>query len=180
MVVIKVKCLENLSLVADECLENLQNDIEELIASYIDLKQMCYDILDNMIKKEAGRYRIKKVIKIFGNYTDEIFGEGCFFEYPEWVESIEDIAKHLPLWIDDDSYESVVTGIYFGKRYNEKLKNIDKGYWLYREGANWEIELETTEQLFRYLKACISCMNDKEVIGIANQLRDFAREAGYY
>lgn len=175
-----MKCLENLSLVDDKCLEDLQNDIEKLIASYIDLHQMCYDILDTMVQKDISQYHVRQVAQIFDKHSRKIFGDSSFLTMPKWVENTKDFAEYIILDEKDELWEYIQLGLYLGKKYDKKISNIQQGYWVYREGTNWEIMIETTKELFKYFKAIVSCFDSEEVIDIARALKDYGKRNGFY
>lgn len=173
-----MKCLENLALVDDACMEELQKDIGELIVSYLKVDQICCDMLDKIEKKDPGKYRISTLNKIFDKVSIEEFDESCFYSLPQYIESFDELVE----WIENDRScikDSVEMAILLSVNEEEKINKIIKkteGFWIYREGTNWEICIETTKELIDYLKCVTDCIYEKEnQILLLRELKEYMR-----
>ena len=82
-----MKCLERLSLVSDECIEDLQKDIEELIDSYINIEEECVKIFKE-IRGSLDTWDIKRINKFF--YNRDVFwrGEPVLINQSGWEKNI--------------------------------------------------------------------------------------------
>lgn len=173
-----MKCLENLALVDDACMEELQKDIGELIVSYLKVNQICCDMLDKIEEKDPGRYRISTLNKIFDKISKEEFSESCFYGLPQYIESFDELVK----WIENDQgcvKDSVETAILLTVTEEEKINKIiekTEGFWIYREGTNWEIYVHTTKELIDYLKCVTDCIDEKEnQILLLRELKEYMK-----
>lgn len=173
-----MKCLENLALVDDACMEELQKDIAKLIVSYLKVEKICYEMLNKIEEKDPGRYRISTLNKIFDKVSVEEFGESCFHSLPQYIESFDELVE----WIENDEgcvKDSVETAIYLTINEKEKvnkIRNKTEGFWIYREGTNWEICLETTKELIDYLKCVANCICEKEnQILLLKELKEYMK-----
>ena len=166
-----MKCLENLALVDDACMEELQKDIGELIVSYLKVNQICCDMLDKVEKKDPGIYRMSTLNKIF----DKISIEEFFLDKYK--------TEGFPITIVRPSHtydeRTVETAILLGVTEEEKINKIIKkaeGFWFYREGTNWEICIETTKELIDYLKCVTGCIDKKEnQILLLRELKEYTK-----
>jgi len=172
-----MKCLENLSLVDDDCVEDLKKDIEALIASYIDLNAKCKKLIDDIYTEKPSVPEIHGLTRIFDKFSRKIFnGESSFYNEPVWVKSIIELSDAI---IEDESdapCRQAEIGLRAVLAYEDKVKTIENGYWVYREGANWELEIETTKELFQYFKDIISCASNKELIKLYRELKECYEE----
>lgn len=172
-----MKCLENLSLVDDDCVEDLKKDIEALIASYIDLGTKCKKIVDDIYTEKPSIPEIHGLIRVFDRFSREIFnGESCFYNEPIWVKSIIELSDAI---IEDESdapCRQAEIGLRTVLDYEDRVKTIENGYWVYREGANWELKIETTKELFEYFKKTICCASNKELIRLYKVLEECYEE----
>lgn len=169
-----MKCLENLSLVDDECLEELQKDIANLIASYLDITQICFDLLDEIVVQDLFTYQVEKLFKEFNEISKKEFdGESIFYQMPARVESLRELAGLISKF-EDNEEESAETGLLLAKEYIDIIKELNIGYekeenrkevkeyWFYRDGTNGEAFLETRAGMFDYLKVTIQCFENKD------------------
>jgi len=170
-----MKCLENLALIDDAHMEELQKDIEELIASYLNIRQICYNMLDEIQKKNPKKYEIEELIEIFREISIKEFDESCFYTLPEYITSY----KELMQWIENDCRTDVKTGIYLGMKYEKEVSNLineKEGYWIYREGTNWELIIDTKDKFFNYLKSIAINIYDKDnQVLLLRQLKEFTK-----
>jgi len=172
-----MECLENLSLVDDDCIEDLKKDIEALIASYVDLNVKCKKIVDDIYTEKPIISEIYNLIRIFDRFSKEIFnGESCFYNEPVWVNSITQLSDVIIQDESDAPCKQVEIGLRTVLAYEDKVKTIRYGYWVYREMANWELEIETTKELFQYFKDIISCASNKELIKLYKELKEYYEE----
>ena len=135
-------------------------------------------MLDKIEKKDPGRYRISTLNKIFDKVSIEEFGESCFYSLPQYIESFDELVE----WIENDQgciKDSVETAILLTITEEEKINKIIKkteGFWIYREGTNWAICLETTKELINYLKCVTAYINEKEnQILLLRELKEYMK-----
>ena len=168
-----MKCLENLSLVPDECLKDLQKDIEATVNSYINISQSCLDIYDD-IKDKLNKYDI---IGIANELTDDWFFEGPFPVY-QYYDFQKMIARMLDNFDGED--EAIAADLYNIMGTNCNLDPIDfdsgKKYWFYRDGANWEAWLVEEEYFKTEIRTAIEWhMHHEEELNILRKLKEIQR-----
>ena len=170
-----MKCLENLALIDDAHMEALQKDIEELIASYLNVRQICCNMLDEIKKKNPKKYEIEELIEIFHEVSIKEFNESCFYASPKYITSYKELME----WTENDGDTDVDTGIYIGMKYKKEIHNLinkKEGYWIYREGTNWELIIDTEDKFFNYLKAIAINIYDKDnQVLLLRKLKEFTK-----
>ena len=160
-----MKCLENLSLVADENLEQLKKDIERLINDYIDLEKACLKAYDSVVDKLDKN----DIIRITHSFN------------PDWY-----LVPPKPIYTDSDFVELVAElAEYGGEECGCDILNMigpmnnlgvfDKkknNYWYYKDGANWEAWLLDEEYFKKEIREGIEChMEDEDFLVILKALR---------
>lgn len=163
-----MKCLENLSMVPDRCLDDLQKDIESVINSYINLEKSCVDLL-NKVKNNLTRQDIEKICKVFSDW---------FIMGPLPVYSIEDFTKVMGLLIDCAEDEEIAVDIahMFGPECNVGTLNLDKEkYWFYKDEVNLDAWI-VSEEYFKYeINEAITCMSEERLLKIHRILKEIEK-----
>lgn len=139
-----MKCLKNLSLVRDECLEDLQNDIEKLIESYIDIEKENVRLFKEA-RKDLRVWNIQRIAEIF--FHTETFWDGVPINIHQsgWEEKM---MEFLCFESKDDIKDSLKEIMNMFERYSlndARDFDIENGsYWLYRD-VNGELQLEAED-----------------------------------
>lgn len=139
-----MKCLENLSLVEDECIEELKNEIEEIINSYIDIEKKAIETFKEIRKMGYGlhSYEIDRILKIFVD-VETFFGMPVNITGGGWEK---DMLKFFNFDNPDDQKSIMKDMIWLLETTSRDIgKQIDvenRSYWLYRDGSNWELWFE--------------------------------------
>ena len=150
-----MKCLERLSLVSDECIEDLQKDIEELIDSYINIEEECVKIFKE-IRGSLDTWDIKRINKFF--YNRDVFwrGEPVLINQSGWEKHI---IKFFEFSNKEEIAESLQQFMYvmemFSRRSDNQLDIENEHYWMFREGANGELVFGTEEDLLDFIEGQI-------------------------
>ena len=137
-----MECLEDLSLVDDECLEDLKEDIRELIKSYINVEDECIKIFKE-IKDKLTVWQIRNITEIFYNVDTFWGGRPLCITKSNWEKRIVDFFDFSD---KDERSESIQDIIYAFEKFNKKGKKLDlenDRIWIFRDGANGELWLET-------------------------------------
>lgn len=147
-----MKCLEKLSLVDDECMKDLQKDIEKVIESYLNITKKCEETFEE-IRNSLDKWQIKKINKILCN-TDVFWGgEPVYINGDGWQH---DILKFFDFRTDKDSAESLKDIMNTMERFSHDTNNwIDienESYWMFREGANGELLFVKETELLEFIK----------------------------
>lgn len=175
-----MKCLENLSLVEDEYVEELKNEIEQIINSYIDVEKKTIETFKEIRKMAYGlhSYEINRILKIFVD-SDTFFGMPINITGSGWEENMLNffnfdhpndqkyIMKEI-IWLLETTSRDI----------GKKIDVENNSYWLYRDGSNWElwfeeeetfldmlekqIEYETKETQFKLLKVFLDIKKQKK------------------
>lgn len=147
-----MKCLEKLSLVDDECMKDLQKDIEKVIESYLNITKKCEEIFEE-IKDSLSFEQIKKINKILHN--TEVFwgGEPVHINGDGWQYNI---LKFFDFRTDEDSAESLKNIMNAMEVFSHDTDNwIDienESYWMFREGANGELLFVKETELLEFIE----------------------------
>ena len=151
-----MKCLEKLSLVDDECMKDLQKDIEKVIESYLNITKKCEEIFDE-IKDSLDSWQMKKINKVL--YSTEVFwgGEPVYINGSGWEH---DIIKFFDFDDKKETAKSLKEIMNAMEAFSLKKDNwIDienESYWMFREGANGSLVFYTQEELLNFIKNQIS------------------------
>jgi hypothetical protein len=143
--VIIMKCLEDLSLVDDECLEDLQKDIKELIEKYINAEELCLKTFKD-IRNKLKAYHINSIAKI-------LYDVDTFWTIPICIEKDDNWAKEMRKYFDFGSEKDIENSIKEIVIMFSELSQDDgyefrldaNKYWLFRDGANGEVHLMREE-----------------------------------
>ena len=157
-----MKCLENLSLVDDDCLEDLQEDIEELIESYINAKKLYLEIYRNK-KEKLQLYQIYGLVRILTN-VDSFWGEPiCIHKDMDWEKEIRRFFNFNTKEDTEDSIISIVKMFQELSQDDEVEFDLqgDKRYWLFRDGANAEAHLMREELFLNFVEKILEFEDEK-------------------
>lgn len=150
-----MKCLENLSLVDDECLEDLQEDIKKLVESYINVEELCL--------KEFERVRGKLQTYHINVINSMLRDVDCFWGQPICITGYDGWEKEMRLFFDfnskEDTEESLVKIMHMFQEYTENdarefILNNER-FWLFRDGANAEAHIEREDIFLDTIKSMI-------------------------
>ena len=147
-----MKCLERLSLVNDECIKDLQKDIEELIDSYINIEEKCVKIFKE-IRSSLDIWDIRRINKFF--YNKDVFwgGEPVLINQSGWEN---DIIKFFDFNNKEEIAESLREFMYvmegFSRRSDNQLDIENEHYWMFREGGDGELLFCTEEDLLDFIE----------------------------
>lgn len=149
-----MKCLQNLSLVEDEYLGELEDEIEQIINSYIDIEKKAIETFKEIRKMGYGlhSYEINRILKIFvdvetffsmpinitGNGWEKYMLDFFNFDHPDDQKSI---MKDM-IWLLETTSRDI------GKQIDVE----NNSYWLYRDGSNWELWFEEEETFLDMLE----------------------------
>ncbi len=150
-----MKCLEKLSLVKDECMKDLQKDIEELINSYIDIEEECVKIFKE-IRDSLETWDIRRINKFL--YDRDVFleGEPVLINQSGWENNI---IKFFDFRNKKEIAESLKEFMYimevFSRRWDNQLDIENERYWMFREGANGELLFYTEKDFLDFIENLI-------------------------
>lgn len=140
-----MKCLENLSLVDDECLEDLQKDIQKIIEGYINTEELCLKTFRD-VRDKLKVYQINTIAKILCDVE-------TFWSMPICIKKDDNWAREMKRYFDFGSEEDIENSIReivmmfselsLDDEYKFRL-DTDR-YWLFRDGANGEVHLMREE-----------------------------------
>lgn len=166
-----MKCLENLSLVEDDVVEDLKKDIEKLIGSYIDIEKACLDTFNEIVDKLTVK-DIKQICSIFGS-------TGCepwFHEGPHHIANFEEYLDVVKTYILGDAWGSDSVGYAFYNMFCncgiDKFDFEDTTYWFYKDGSNWEAWLETDESFKQIIREYIHLQDADEQVIMLRKLKE--------
>lgn len=166
-----MKCLENLSLVEDDVIEDLKKDIEKLIDSYIDIEKACLDTFDKIVDKLTVR-EIQDICGIFGSAS----GEPWFHEGPHNFEEFAEFNEIISIYILGDCWNEKNIGYAFYNmfcRCGIKEFNFENtSYWFYKDGSNWESWLETDKSFKQTIRDYIHLQDTDEQIIMLRKLKE--------
>ena len=140
-----MKCLENLSLVDDECLEDLQKDIQKVIEGYINTEELCLKAFKDA-RDKLKVYQINTIAKI-------LYDVETFWSIPICIQKDENWAREMKKYFDFGSEEDIENSIREIVMMFSELSQDDgyefrldaNRYWLFRDGANGEVHLMREE-----------------------------------
>lgn len=140
-----MKCLENLSLVDDDCLEDLQKDIEELIEGYINAQELSLTMYKNK-KEKLQLYQIYGLVRILTD-VDSFWGEPiCIHKDMNWEK---EIRKFFNFNTKEDIEDSIISIVKMFQELSQddgyEFRLDANRYWLFRDGANAEAHLMREE-----------------------------------
>lgn len=154
-----MKCLENLSLVDDECLDDLKKDIESLINSYIDIRESCLEIFDD-VKDNLNKY---DVINITNTFDPE-----WFFQGPIPVNQVYDWEKVLKSMFEynEESWDAFARELahLWGPDNNLSQIDFDKNnYWFYKDGGNWDAWMVEHDYFIKEVRKAIEYQEEEQL-----------------
>ena len=166
-----MKCLEKLSLIDDDVVEDLKKDIEKLIDSYIDVEKVCLEIYDEIIDK-IDDIDIRGICKTFAS------PEPWFKTGPIRITSFDDylyVGELLQRNYEDR--EGDISCAFYNMFCNNNLENIKFGingniYWFYEDGTNWESWLLTDENFKKEVRFYITMLQKEDQLNTLKVLRE--------
>lgn len=171
-----MKCLEDLSLVDDECLEDLQNDIEALIKSYIDIEKCCIETFKN-IKEKLHQYHVRSIVKILES-VDTFWGMPICITQSGWEK---DMKEFFSFGCKEDIEDCMRELMHMFEKFdNSDARELDienQRYWMYRDGANGELWLEREDYLLDMIEKQIPFECKETQLEL---LREFKRIERYF
>ena len=136
-----MKCLENLSLVDDECLDDLQKDIAKIIESYIKIEDCCSETFKKL-KDSLLVYQIKEIVSIL-NDTDTFWGMPMRLKGKYWEK---DLSKFVCFESQEDIEDSLKDIMHMFREFSlNDARDFDfkaDAFWIYRDGANGALHME--------------------------------------
>ena len=147
-----MKCLEKLSLVDDECMKDLQKDIEELINSYINIEKQCVEIFKE-IKNSLDVWEIRKICNIL--YKTDVFwgGEPVLINSSGWEHYIIEFFNFDNKKDTAKSLKELINAMEVFSHNKDNWIDIEnENYWMFREGADGELLFYKQEELLDFIE----------------------------
>lgn len=151
-----MKCLENLSLVDDECLDDLQKDIAKLIESYINVGKCCEETFKKL-KNSLKPYQIKQIVSILCD-VDTFIGHEPIRIYKDDIG--KEVAKFLFFELEEEKEESIDEIMYMFREFSlNDARDFDfrvDAFWIYRDGANGALHMEREDYFLNLIEEQLS------------------------
>ena len=138
-----MKCLENLSLVDDSCIEDLKRDIEKLINSYIDVYDKCIEVFERLEKDMTTT----EFIRLCHAFPDD-----NFYLFPQWMDGTDNITKLENFFDKQEDFETISWVRFMANNSKKNIDLYDGQFWLWGDGANWEFWIDTHKKMIEMIK----------------------------
>ena len=141
-----MKCLENLSLVDDSCIEDLKRDIEKLINSYLDVYDKCIEVFERLEKDMTTT----ELIRLCHAFPDD-----NFYLFPQLMDGTDNLTK-LEKFFDKQDFDSIHWLRFMADNNKKNINLYEDKFWLWGDGANWDFWIDTHKEMIKMIKYQIS------------------------
>lgn len=141
-----MKCLENLSLVDDSCIEDLKRDIEKLINSYINIYDKCIEVFERLEKDMTT----SELIRLCHAFPDD-----NFYLFPQWMDGTNNITQ-MENFFNKQDFDTIHWLRFMADNNKKNIDLYDDQFWLWGDGANWDFWIDTHKEMIKMIKYQIS------------------------
>lgn len=160
--------------------EWLEEREREKIINKFNIKEQCFKMLDEIHNRgEISQYTMSKICNSFVRGVIEPDQAG-FEHHPKYISQYKDLLEYLN---SRDTYDRTNMIVCFMHKKQPNIDIFKDKYWIYQDGVNREIHIDTQKGLISYIKSCLDCcesyydseVDREQIYGAYKALKDIIR-----